>query len=248
MSVKLGAAIFGSILVLVAAQGCVFGGDDGGGDGGAIARPGSIVTATMPATLTDPILLGQSQTTGGNTGGTGTTGGASGQTYTVKSGDTLAGIAISLGVPQDQQAAWNAEVLRLNNIADARLLAVGVELVLPRIATPTGTPRPAGTPGTPAATPNRTTTPGTTPASGTTPQATTQAATSTPTVRPTTTGQSSGRTYTVVSGDTPLVIAGKLGIPAAQQASWANELVALNGINPSAMQIGDVLDLPVGTP
>ena len=74
------------------------------------------------------------------------------------------------------------------------------------------------------------------------------AATSTPTVRPTSTGSSSGRTYTVVSGDTPLVIAEKLGVPSAQQTAWANELIALNGINPSAMQVGAVLDLPTGTP
>lgn len=232
---KFGAALVSGVLVLIAAQGC--GGGDGS-SGGAFVRPGSIVTATLPATMMDPVLLGQPQTTSGSGGGQ--TGGASGQTYTVKSGDTLGGIATSLGVPPDQQAAWIAEVLRINNISDARLLAVGVQLDLPRIATPTGTPRAAGTPGTPAATPNRTTTPA---AAGTTPQAAT-----TPTPRPTTAGQSSGRTYTVVSGDTPLVIAEKLGVPAAQQAAWANELVTLNGINPNAMQVGAVLNLPVGTP
>jgi LysM repeat protein len=237
MSIKLGAALAGGIFILLAAQGCIFGGDDGG-SGGAFNRPGSIPTATLQATLSDPILLGQAQP---NTGGQTTGGGASGQTYTIKSGDTLAGIAISLGVPSDQQAAWNAEVLRLNNIADARLLAVGTEILLPRIASPTGTPRTTGTPGTPAATVSRTATPG----AGTTPPAN---ATQTPTVRPTASGGSSGRTYTVVSGDTPLVIAGKLGVPDAQQAAWANELVALNGINPSSMQIGQVLDLPAGTP
>ena len=239
MSIKLGAAVFGGILVLVAAQGCVFGGDDDAGGNGAVAGPGAIVTATLPATLTDPILLGQAQTTGGTTGGT-QPAGSSGQTYVVKSGDTLGSIATSVGVPPDQQAAWTAEVLRLNNIADARLLAVGVELDLPRIATPSGTPAAAGTPGTPAATPNVTATPAA--------AATTPAATSTPTVAPTTTGQSSGETYTVVSGDTPLVIAQKLGVPEAQRAAWANELVALNGISASSLQIGDVLDLPAGTP
>lgn len=243
MSIKLGGAVLGAILILLTAQGCVFGGDDDGGPGGALNRPGAIVTATLPATLQDPILLGQVQTT---SGGTNTTGGSSGNTYVIKSGDTLGGVATALGVPSDQQAAWIAEVLRLNNITDARTLGVGVELILPRIATSTSTPRTTGTPGTPQATPNRTTTPAA--ATTTTPQATTSAATSTPTVRPTASGSSSGRTYTVVSGDTPLVIAEKLGIPAAQQAAWANELVALNGINPSSMQIGDVLDLPTGTP
>jgi LysM repeat protein len=240
MSIKLIGALAGVILVLLTAQGCIFGGGDDGATGGAISRPGAIPTATLPATLQDPILLGQTQvqTTGGSTGGT------SGSTYVIKSGDTLGAVATSLGVPADQQAAWIQEVLRINAITDARTLAVGVELQLPRIAAATSTPRTTGTPGTPAATPNRTTTPG----AGTTPQPTTSAATSTPTVRPTSSGSSSGRTYTVVSGDTPLVIAQKLNVPDAQQAAWANELVALNGINPSAMQIGDVLDLPTGTP
>ncbi len=234
MGLKLGAGLIAGALILVLAQGCVFGGDDDGDPGGSAARPGVIVTATLPATLTDPILLGQSQATTGGT--TGTTGG-SGQTYTVQSGDTLGGIATALGVPPDQQAAWNAEVLRLNNLTDARLLAVGQEILLPRVASPTATPRTTGTPGT-SATPNRTTTPGT--------QATTAAAT--PTTAPTQSAGGSGETYTVVSGDTPLVIAAKLGVPANQQASWANELVALNGINASSMQIGDVLELPLGTP
>jgi LysM repeat protein len=241
MSIKLGAALVGGIFILLTAQGCIFGGDDNGGPSGAISRPGAVPTATLPATLQDPILLGQPQTTSGAS--TGSPGGSSGNTYVIKSGDTLGAVATSLGVPPEQQAAWIQEVLRINNIADARTLGVGVELQLPRLPSPTGTPRVTGTPGTPAATPNRTSTPG----AGTTPQSGATAA-STPTVRPTQSASGSGRTYTVVSGDTPLVIAEKLGVPSAQQTAWANELVALNNINPSAMQVGDVLDLPAGTP
>lgn len=244
MAIKLGAALIGSIFILLTASGCIFGGDDNGTVGGAISRPGAVPTATLPATLQDPILLGQPITTNGASPSGG--GSSSGTTYVIKSGDTLGGVATSLGIPGDQQAAWIQEVLRINNITDARTLGVGVELQLPRQPTPSPTPRTTGTPGTPAATPNRTTTPGagttTTPSSGAT-------AAATPTVRPTQrSGGSSGRTYTVVSGDTPLVIAEKLGVPSNQQASWANELVALNSINPSAMQVGDVLDLPAGTP
>lgn len=235
---KAGAGFVAGLVILLTAQGCVFGGDDGDGGGG-FARPGAIPTATLPATMSDPILLGESQPV--TTGGTGTnTGGASGQVYVVKSGDTLGAIATSLNVPPDQQAAWIAEVLRLNGIADARQIGVGEELTLPRMPTATPTPRPSGTTGTPA--------PATTgtPAQNATQAPTSAAATPTPTRPPSTTG--SGRTYTVVSEDTPLVIATKLGVPEAQRASWANELVALNGINPSNMQIGDVLELPVGTP
>jgi LysM repeat protein len=240
MSIKIGGALAGVIFILLAAQGCVFGGDDGGVTGGALSRPGAIVTATLPATLQDPILLGQQQVQ--NNGAT--TGSGAGSTYVIKSGDTLGAVASSLGIPEAQQAAWIQEVLSINNITDPRTLGVGTELELPRLPTPTTTPRTTGTPGTPAATPNRTTTPG----AGTTPQATTSAATSTPTVRPTSTGSSSGRTYTVVSGDTPLVIAGKLNVPDGQIAAWANELIALNDIDPSSMQVGDVLDLPSNTP
>jgi hypothetical protein len=108
------------------------------------------------------------------------------------------------------------------------LLAVGVELVLPR---PAGspTPRPGTTPAAP-----------TTPAAGSTPQA----AAPTPTRAP----GASGRTYTVVSGDYPLLIAEKLGVPSAQQTAWVNELVTLNDINPSSLVVGTVLQLPAGTP
>ena len=125
MSIKLGGAVLGAILILLTAQGCVFGGDDGGGAGGPQSRPGAVPTATLPATLQDPILLGQVQTT---SGGTNANGGSAATTYVIKSGDTLGGVATSLGVPGDQQAAWIAEVLRLNNITDARTLAVGVEI------------------------------------------------------------------------------------------------------------------------
>lgn len=235
MSLKLTGGALAVILIGLFLQGCVFGGDGDGDGTGSAARPGTIVTATLPATMTDPILLGQSTTSGGGTSGTG---GSSGQTYTVKSGDTLAAIAASLGVPGDQQAAWLAEVLRLNNIADARFLSAGQELLLPRIVTPTAT-RPSGTPGTAVATPNRTTTPGT-------PQPTTASGSATP--RPTTPAGGSGKTYTVVSGDTPLVIAEKLGLPEAQRTAWANELLTLNNTSASALQIGQVLQLPAGTP
>jgi hypothetical protein len=40
------------------------------------------------------------------------------------------------------------------------------------------------------------------------------------------------RHYTVVSGDYPILIAQKLGVPESQQAAWAQQLIALNGIDP----------------
>jgi LysM repeat protein len=51
--------------------------------------------------------------------------------YKVASGDTLTGIATKLAIPGAQQAAWMQQVLTMNGIADARLLAVGQDLKLP---------------------------------------------------------------------------------------------------------------------
>lgn len=80
-------------------------------------------------------------------------------TYTVKSGDTLSGIADLFGVTVD-------DIVRSNNVADANSLQVGQTLTIPRrqagaAATAGGT----GTPGTPGAGGiSGTQTPGTNPA------------------------------------------------------------------------------------
>src|SRR3954468_20141243 len=140
-SLKLASAIclVSVFALLVTACGLI-----GGGDGNSlnpnaqtVGRPSSVPTATPPATLPEPILLGAlTDPIGGGTNASGTpTSGAAGggaATYTVKSGDNLAAIASSQGVTGTDQAAWIAEVLRLNGIADARLLAAGQELQLPR--------------------------------------------------------------------------------------------------------------------
>src|SRR4249919_3609123 len=106
--------------LLVSACGLIGGGDSNSLNPNpqTVGRPSSVPTATPPATLPEPILLGAAtDPIGGptNAGGTpagGNTGGAA--TYTVKSGDTLAAIASSQGVTGPDQAAWIAEVLRLN--------------------------------------------------------------------------------------------------------------------------------------
>lgn len=147
-------------------------------------------------------------------------------TYVVKPGDTLGGIAAQFGVPPSGQAAWVQEVLRLNGLADATLLQTGVELRLPRVQ---ATPRPnattaaSPTAGAPAPTAVATTAPAATP-------------------RPTVTAGAG--TYTVVAGDYPLLIAQKLGVPEAQQVAWAEQLMALNGVVSSGLQVGQVLRLP----
>lgn len=202
------------------ASGCLFGGSD---ELPSIPRAGSVVTATPPATLPEPVLLGETQATGA--GGTPV---PAGQTrYTVRSGDSLFGIAAQLGIPPAQQAAWVAEVLRINGLPDATLLRAGQEILVP-LAQATPRPTATGTPGAAAAaaTPTRTPTPATagTPIAG------------------------GGGTYTVVSGDSPVGIAAKLGIPLDQQAAWAEALIALNNTCATCLQVGQVLQLPAGTP
>ena len=74
-------------------------------------------------------------------------------TYLVQPGDTLGAIAGLFGIPEDQRAAWNLEVLRINGIADARLLQAGQELILPSGTTGGSQPAQTPEPSTPAPTP-----------------------------------------------------------------------------------------------
>jgi LysM repeat protein len=219
-----GAAVFLLALLL---QGCLFGG--GGNQPASISRPSSIPSATPPPNLPEPVLLGPASAARGTSATPGA--GNTAETYTVKQGETLNDIAAQLGI-SDQQA-WIAEVLRLNGLADARLLAVGQVLQLPRAAgaprTTTGTP----TPGTRTATPAGTSTPG---------------SASTPTPTPRATAPGGGGTYTVESGDNPTAIAEKLGVPESQRAAWVEQFLALNNVSASGLVIGDVLKLPPGTP
>jgi LysM repeat protein len=215
---------FVALLAGAIAGGCIFG---GGGDEISAGRPGSIPTATPPATLPEPILVGEVQpptNTGSATAGT--------STYVVKSGDTLNAIAAQFNIAPAQQAAWVAEVLRLNGIPDASLLQAGVELRLPAVP---ATPRPTGTV-TAAASPVRTPT--------TAAAATTAASAATATRSPTVVVTGGGGTYTVVSGDYPVLIAEKLGVPEAQRLAWAQQMLALNGLTASGLQVGQVLQLP----
>jgi LysM repeat protein len=242
MAVKLLLGALAFVVLAIALQGWLFGGDDPGG-AASVARPNSIPTATMPANLPEPILLGQSQSAAPGPSAA-TSPSSSANSYVVKSGETLGAIAAAQGVAPDQQAAWVAEVLRLNGMEDARLLRAGQELLLPRL--PTQTARPPAVTGTPtSSTPaaGATTRPGTPAPATATPR---PAAGSTPTAGATPAAGSG--TYTVQSGDFPLLIAGKLGVPDAQQLAWAEQLIALNNLNPNAMRVGQVLQLPPNTP
>jgi LysM repeat protein len=226
MGARFVAGIIGLIIVVVLVQTCFLDDDD---STPSINRPGSIPTATPPAEQSEPVLLGQSGA-GSTTGQTVT--GASGNTYTVVSGDTLGAIAQRLNVPADGQAAWISEVLRLNDMQDARQLRTGQELKLPAVA---ATARPSGT-----ATPRPTGTSAAAPTNTARPSATGTLAT------PTRAAGGSASTYTVVSGDSPFLIAEKHCVE--NVVAWVDELLEINNVEANSLRVGEVLDLPPDTP
>ncbi len=235
ISGRIGVSLLVGIVVLMGAQACVFGGGSKGNGNSTTPRQGAVPTATLPATMTDPIVLSASESSNGtepnSSGITATT------TYTVQSGDSLGAIAAAQGVPAAQQAAWIAQVEQLNNLPDPRLLHAGDELILPVVEN-APTPEATSTPSAASAATPQQAAPTSTPAAA--------AATATP--EPAATVASNGQTYTVQSGDNPYVIAAALGVPEAKQAAWVAELVALNNINPNSLSVGQVLELPADTP
>jgi nucleoid-associated protein YgaU len=50
--------------------------------------------------------------------------------------------------------------------------------------------------------------------------------------------------YTVVAGDTPSGIAEKVGVPAGIRDEWIQEMLALNGVTETTLQVGQELILP----
>ncbi|MDP9237316.1 MAG: LysM peptidoglycan-binding domain-containing protein [Chloroflexota bacterium] len=182
----------------------------GGGSSRATAVDLSKVpTATLPASLPEPKIIG---------GGAAQPGG--GSSYTVKAGDTLAGIASRFGVSLEDLQAANPNI-------NGAALSIGQSVRLPAV-TDVAAPAATRTPATPV------------PAAATDVPATATepAPASTPVPAATATAVSVGQTYTVVGGDIPETIAAKFGIT-------IDELLAANPtLNPTSMHIGDVLVIP----
>ena len=200
------ALVFGLMLATVAlVVAC------GGSSSNSATDPSKIPTATLPATLPAPRILSSGAVQAGVS------------TYTVKSGDTLAGIAARFGVSL-------ADLTDANPGIDAAKLSIGQVVKLPAAST-SPTAAAVLTPELPTAT----ATPATA-ASPAAPSPTEAAATSTP--APAATPPAGSQTYTVQAGDIPETIAAKFGIT-------VEALLAANpGINPTNLQIGQVLIIP----
>ena len=203
-------------LVLTTAAAC------GGGSPSSGKGPDAnkVATATLPAKLPDAKILGNSAAQPGG-----------GSTYTVKDGDTLAGIASRFGVSLEDLRAANPSI-------DASKISVGQVLKLPVSpdAATAASPTPAAPPPTEIA---PTLAPATEPPPTQAPPATSTPAPISDTPAPAATAPpSSGGTYVVQQGDFPAKIAEKLGIT-------LEALLAANpGLNSTDLHIGQVLNLP----
>jgi peptidoglycan DL-endopeptidase LytF len=180
-----------------------------------------IPTATLPAKLPDPKILGNSAVSA-----------AGGSSYVIKDGDTLAGIASRLGIALDDLRTANPGV-------DPGTLRVGQSIKLP--ANP-DTPPPAAATATPpkgSATVSAATATSEPPPTEPPP---TEAPASPIAPGATVTPASVGQSYTVQDGDYPAKIAAMFGIT-------VEELLAANpGIDPTHMHIGDVIIIPPKRP
>lgn len=213
-------------LLAAAASAACFG---GGSSNGKAPDSSKIPTATLPAKLPEPKILSNSAVQAGG-----------GSTYTIKDGDTLAGIASRLGIALDDLLAANPGV-------NPGTLRVGQSIKLPQNpdapppAAATATPAKRDATATPA--PQATEPPPTEPPATEAPPPTdTPAPQDTPAPDATATPASVGQTYTVEDGDFPAKIAEKFGIP-------VEDLLAANpGIDPTDMHIGDVIIIPPKRP
>jgi LysM repeat protein len=113
------APIVVAVLSAFVGSGCIFGGDDGGGEGDIVPFA---TNTPAPATST----VGPTETVAGATTAAATdTPGET--TYTVVSGDTLGAIAAAHGTTV-------AAIVAANNIADPNAIDIGQVLIIPAAA------------------------------------------------------------------------------------------------------------------
>jgi LysM repeat protein len=181
-----------------------------------------IPTATLPAQLPEPKLLSGAVIQPGGSA-----------TYTIKNDDTLASIATRLGISLE-------DLLDANPGIDPSTLRVGQTIRLPENTDPAATPEPEPTA---APEPTEDVAPATlAPEPTEAPPTEPPAPVETPAPEATPTASTLGQTYVVQSGDIPVTIAEKFGIT-------VEELLAANpGIDPTGLQVGQVLIIPPATP
>ncbi len=114
-------------MILVAALALGLGACGGGGDRTELSE---IPTATLPAELPEPIIVGAPVQGGG------------GRTYTIQEGDTLSGVAEQFEVTVE-------EIMEANGIEDPTRLEVGQVLVIPGVASTGPFPTPVAAEETP---------------------------------------------------------------------------------------------------
>ncbi len=202
-------------LAVALAAGCGSGGSSNNrSNSRTLTEPQNAPTATVPAVLPSPVAASSAVGTGVN--------GPAPDTYVVKAGDTLGGIAAQLGVSV-------GDLAQANGITDPARIQVGQQLRIPR---PGQTPGPAASPavsGTPPLSPvgpapTSASGPAGVPPTGGAPSGGTPQAGASPAASPAASGTPAGSAseYTVRSGDTACSIARAHDISVAELAEANN--------------------------
>jgi LysM repeat protein len=184
---------------------------------------------------------------------------AESQTYTVKDGDTLLGIAINLGVSDEM--SWIDDVVELNGLDSADMLSIGQVLQLPADTTPADTASAesdddADSEDTTAEDASSTESADTEATSDDSSDDSSDDTADTEATSDDSSDDSSDDTEAadgsdipenyVVQGDNENLfdLAASLGIPDSEANAWVQATVALNNLDAKGLYPGDVIQLP----